>query len=137
MLPVVLNYWAVLVAGVAAVAIGMAWYSPMLFGKQWMMLEGRDPSAMQGMKFPLQSMLIQLVASLVTAYVLAHFAYVWGVASAAEALKLGFWVWLGFYAAVGIGAVLWSGKKWAWYFLMEAHSLVSVLVMALIVGLWR
>ena len=34
------NYWAILVSGVAAVVIGAVWYSPGVFGKAWMQLVG-------------------------------------------------------------------------------------------------
>lgn len=35
-----LNYWAVLVATFSAFVIGGLWYSPVLFDKKWMSLNG-------------------------------------------------------------------------------------------------
>ena len=39
----VINYWAVLASGVAAMVVGGIWYGP-LFGKMWMQGMGWDPN---------------------------------------------------------------------------------------------
>ena len=45
-----INYLAVLVAGVAAVAVGFLWYGPLLFAKPWMKLMGHTKETMEGAK---------------------------------------------------------------------------------------
>lgn len=131
-----LNYFAIVVAALAGMAIGAFWYSPMGFGKQWMRLRGQDPSVMDG-RMPKKEMLIQFVAILVLAYVLAAFASALSIPSALAALTFGFLVWLGFYATSLLDTVLWEKAPWSLYVLNAGYRLVSILVMALIIGLWR
>jgi hypothetical protein len=133
---VVVNYFAVIVAAVAAMAVGFVWYGP-LFGKQWMKLSGKDPESMKGMKFPVDKMIMQFVASLMTAFFLAEFAMWVGAGTLTGVLILAFWVWVGFYATTLLDSVLWEKAPWELYILNVAHRLVSLLVMALIIGAWR
>lgn len=132
-----LNYFAILVAALAAMVVGGLWYSPVLFGKRWMTLRGQDPTRMQGMSFPKKEMLIQFIASLITAYVLALFASALSMTTPAYAVLFGFWVWLGFYATTMLDPVLWEKGSWSLYILNASQRLVSILAMALIIGLWR
>ena len=40
LLDTAVNYMTVLAAAVASMAVGLLWYSPLLFGKPWMKLMG-------------------------------------------------------------------------------------------------
>lgn len=132
-----INYFAVLLSAVVAMAIGSLWYSPLGFGKLWMELRGQDPSRIGEMKFPAQSMLIQFLGSLVTAYVLALFIVAAGAADLHGALLVGFWAWLGFQATLLVHPVLWEGRSWQLYLLNASHQLVLLLCMSAVLGLWH
>jgi hypothetical protein len=132
-----INYFAVLLAAVLAMAIGAFWYSPLGFGKVWLRLRGQDPARMQGMKMPLQPMLIQFVGALITAYALAIFITATGAADLHGALLIGFWAWLGFQATLLVHRVLWEGESWRLFLLNASHQLVLLLVMSGLLGLWR
>ena len=41
------NYIAIVIAAVAAMAIGFLWYSPMILGKQWMQLKGLTENSLK------------------------------------------------------------------------------------------
>ena len=132
------NYLAVLAAAIASMVLGFLWFGP-LFGKQWTGLMGFDKKKMEEAKkkgMPPQTWIIMIVSSVVTAFVLAHFVKYVNAATVMDALQLGFWTWLGFFAAVMIGMVLWEGKPWKLYFLVVAYHLVNLLVMASILALW-
>ena len=133
-----INYLAVSVAAVVSMGLGALWYSPMLFGKQWMALSGLSSEKMDAMKAKgmTTGYAIGFVGSLVMAYVLAHFVQIAGATDISGALQLGFWVWLGFVATVMLGAVLWEGKSWNLYFLNAGYHLVSLLIMSSILTLW-
>ncbi len=130
------NYLAVIVAAIAAIVVGFLWYGP-LFGKQWMMLRGMDPTSMKGMKFPADKFAIQFIASLVTAFFIAEFAAWLGAGDLIGALLLGFWIWLGFFATTMLDPVLWEKSSWKLYLLNISQRLVSLLVMAAIIGMWQ
>ena len=128
------NYIAVLVAAVVSFVVGFAWYHPSVFGTMWMRLSSITPSmANAGKKNMMQSMVFGFVSTAITAYVLAHFATVWGAADGMSALQLGFWVWLGFQMPVNLGSVLWEQKSWNLFALNGAYWLVSTLVMAVVI----
>lgn len=132
-----INYLAILAAAIAAMALGALWYSPLLFGKQWTKLMGWGETMPESAKkSATKGYTIQFIASLVMMYVLAHFVFVWGAATASEALQLGFFVWLGFVAPVMIGPQLWEGKSWKLFAIGAGYQLVALLVAAEILTLW-
>ncbi|MDP3734714.1 MAG: DUF1761 domain-containing protein, partial [Nanoarchaeota archaeon] len=134
-----INYLAVLVAAIAQYALGALWYS-VLFGKQWMKLNGMekmDPKKMEEMKKGVMwSYAGGLVSSLVMAYVLAHFVDYTEAATAAAGAVAGFWIWLGFIATVTLGMVLWENKPFKLYLLNNAYNLLGLVIMGAILAVW-
>ena len=59
-----------------------------------------------------------------------------GLIGFAAGLKVGFLSWLGFIAPVTLGSVLWEGKSWRLWFLMNSYYLVALLVMGSILAFW-
>lgn len=136
MVEVAVNYWALIAAAVANMAIGMLWYGP-LFGGQWKRLTGITDESMKAMPLkPWQAMVGGLVISLIIAYVLLFFTVTW-VTTLSGALMAGFWIWLGFVATTQIGSFLWEGKPFSLFVLNTAYSLVAYGVMASILFLWQ
>jgi hypothetical protein len=136
---IAINLWAVLGAAVAAFLFGWAWHSPLLFVKPWMRLMGYRSmdDAMHGASVtPLQGMLLNAVATLVLAYVLAHFSLAWGVIDIMSALDLAFWVWLGFMVPIMLNGVLWERKSWALFCFNAVYQFVTIALMSIIIGLW-
>ena len=80
---------------------------------------------------------INFVATLVMAYVLAHFVAAWNTVDIGGALQLAFWTWLGFIATVMIGSILWEKKPVKLYLINVSFQLVSLAAMAVILTLWR
>lgn len=139
---ITINYWAVLVAGIANMVVGALWYGP-LFGKKWMHLMGFTKESMSNMKMSARAAYIGgFVTALIMAFVLAHDAYVWGEFFGTGgtfwfALQLAFWIWLGYVATTQAGSFLWEGKSWKLFCLNAAESLVAMIVMASILTFWR
>jgi hypothetical protein len=132
-----INYLAVVAAVVAALAVSSVWYSPFLFGKQWLELSGASPGAGAEAGMPAWKMLVELVRELVVAYVLARLVVLGGVSDWKGALSLGFWMWLGFPVAMLVGASLWDDKPWMLTVIHGGDWFVKMHVMAVIVGVWR
>lgn len=136
MVEIVVNYWAVLAAAIANMAIGMLWYGP-IFGKQWMAMTGITKESMKDMPLkPWQAMIGGLVTSLIIAYVLVFFTLTW-VSSLTEALMSTFWIWLGFVATTQLSGFLWEGKSFKLFVLNTAYSLIAYGVMTAILFLWQ
>lgn len=132
------NYLAVFFAAVSSMVVGSIWYSPDVFGKQWMKMTGHkaDPN------FPKSKMAWMygtvFVASLVTAYVLAHVTFLsnqfLGGDFLMSALSTAFWLWLGLTAARVYTHDTFEGRRKKLTLLTVSHELVTLLVMALIIG---
>lgn len=133
-----INLIAVLVAAVAAFVIAMAWYSQALFGKAWMQASGKSEADMKRAKEKGmgKTFIIQFVANVVMAYVLAYFVALVGAADFGAGVELAFWLWLGFMAPLMVSSVIWDEKPWKIFFICSGNQLVSLAVMAGILAIW-
>src|SRR5262245_5648183 len=131
------NYWAVLVAAIAAFVVGALWYSPLLFGEKYMAMRGMSPGAMADKAMPVGKVIGEFVRGLIIAYVLARFVVLLGVTDWMGAVQLGVWVWIGFQAMLLVGAVIHEDMPWQLYAIHAGDALVKTLLMSVIVGLWR
>src|SRR5437879_2721411 len=99
-----LNVWAVLVAAVSTMVVGFLWYSPMLFARPWMRLMGYDPDdkakIAEMKKSAGLSYAMSLVASVLSAAVLAKVIQIATVNTPLYGMKIGLAVWLGFVTTV-------------------------------------
>ena len=132
------NYWAVLLAGVSSMAVGAVWYARSVFGNQWIRLAkvkmNRNMTTMDNVRL----FGLTFLASLVMAYVLAHVTFLsndfFGGSFLSSALTTAFWLWLGFTAARFLTHDLFEGRPMKLTLLTAGNELVTVLVMALIIG---
>ncbi|MDB5162221.1 MAG: hypothetical protein JWM52_729 [Candidatus Saccharibacteria bacterium] len=134
-----INWIAVLVAAISTMVVGSLWYGP-LFGKVWARLAKvkKDPNFTAGKAAILYGG--ALLVSFVTAVVLAIFTtivadyfdtnYLW------SALWTGLILWAGFTAARITMHDSFEGRRKKLTLLSVSHELVTIEVMALIIGLW-
>ena len=147
-MPIVpINYLAVLVAAIVQMVLGFLWYGP-IFGKPWGKLMGWSPETMEAMKKDpkmkktmMRNYLIMAVGSLLMAWILDHaiiFASAYLLFSGVTAaVAVGFMNWLGFFAPVTVGPVLWEGKSWKLWFLNSGYYLVGLILMGIVLALWH
>jgi hypothetical protein len=133
-----INYWAVILATLSSMVIGSIWYTPKVFGDRWMRLAQVTPSGRAS--DAVVPIVVTLVVSFVTAWVLAgstsiawHFysgGYLW------NALVTSVVLWAGFTAARFITHDAFEGRSTSLTVLNIAHELVTVVVMAVLIGVW-
>jgi hypothetical protein len=134
------NTLAVILAAVSSMVVGSVWYMPATFGKAWMKLTGVKPdrSSMSGAQMGVMYGSV-FIASLLTAYILAHVTFLsnqyFKDSFLMDALSTAFWLWLGFTAARLYVHDTFENRSIKLTVLNAAHELVTVLVMALIIGL--
>lgn len=130
------NLWAVLLAGVSSMVIGMLYYSNGLFGKEWKKLAKIDEKRFQ--KEMGRVMPWVFVAALVTAYVVAYFTF----------LYFNFFQTSWLSAGVVTSLILWVGVSATTTFVHNSvdqrpskltaisagNRLLSILAMGLIIG---
>jgi uncharacterized protein DUF1761 len=132
--------WAVALAAVATMLVGFLWYSPLLFAKPWMHAMGYDPedksklAEMQKGAGVMYS--IALVASLVSAFVLAKILVGMTIASPLYGMKIGFAVWLAFVATVQLTDKLFGQRPTKLFLINTGYQLVCYVVMGAILGKW-
>ena len=136
-----INYWAVVLAAVSSMVVGALWYTPATFGKAWMKMTGVGMKEMRVARQPGKAAWMYgsvFVASLVMAFVLAHVTFLahkfFGNSYLNDALATAFWLWLGFTAARLYVHDTFEMRRKKLTLLNAAHELVTVLVMALIIG---
>ncbi len=133
------NYLAVLLAGVASMAVGFVWYT-VLFGKPWVKLMGFTAKSMEAAKKDMgKTYGISFVLGLLTAYVLSHVMTMsmnlFGYPPLMTGLTSAFWMWLGFVMPVQATDVLFGGKKWMLFAINTGYQLAALLAMGIVLAL--
>jgi len=132
------NIWAVLLATISSMVVGTVWYAKSVFGSYWIKAAGHDEEGMNtGSAGPI---IITVFVSFITAWVLA------GVAAIAQSFYHGSFLtntlltalilWAGFTAARMITHDVFDRRPWGLTMLNVAHELVTLEIMALIIGLF-
>ena len=130
------NLVAVVIAAVANMAIGFLWYSMSVFGKPWMKLLGLTKEDLEKAKREMGPKYgIMVVASLVMACILAGIVGLAGSNTLVGGAKVGFAVWLGFVATIGLNSYIFESKPINLYFINVGYYLVALVVQGVILAL--
>ncbi len=130
-----INYLAVGVAALAPIIIGALWYSPLLFGNLWLKAHGF--SAEQMRKTAGRAYVVSLFCYVMMAFVLAVLVSYAGVSTVLQGALLGFLVWIGFLATLGLTAHVFSEKPLSTYLIDAGFQLVYAVVMGVILAAWQ
>ena len=133
-----INYLAVLAAAVVIFMLGGLWYSPALFAKKWVALQGKTMEEMKASGGATASMYVQVfLCGLITAWVMAIVIGFLPSFSVVRGLKLAVICWLGFAAVTSYGTALFSSKPKELWLIDTSYNLVAFLAAAAIIGVWR
>lgn len=135
MLPVQVNILAVVVTAVVNMVVGSLWYSPLLFGKQWIKLSGMkmgDPNMPMWMSYG-----ATFVGALLMNYVLAYFSSFAFAYTPVEGAMVGMWAWLGFIATSSLSTVVFGGKPKGLYLIDNGYYLTVLLINGALLAWWR
>lgn len=147
MAPIVdLNWLAIIVAVIAAFAVGSVWYG-VLFAKPWQTAMGFTGSSAPNSSDMVRGSIINIIGTIITAIALAYLIgeyrpSAWG-ATGEEASPLlyglygGFFPWLGFVVPILLTGVAYERKSWTLFLINAGAQLAMFLVMALILAFWR
>lgn len=136
---VAINWWAVILAAVAAMIVGSVWYTPKVLGNRWMKLVGKKPKDLEKMGW--WPMGVAVIVSLLTAYILAHVTFLshtfFHNSYFEAAISTAFWLWLGLTAARIWLHDAFEGRPWQLTLMNALYELVSLEAMAVILGLMQ
>lgn len=132
-----INWLAVILATLSSMVVGSIWYAKPVFGKEWMKLVGMtDEKANKGAA---KAILVTLVVSFITAFVLAHVIFLsheyFNNSYLQDAVSTAFWLWLGLTAARFITHDAFEGRPTRLTVMNVAHEFVTLIVMGSIIGL--
>lgn len=131
-----INLWAVLLAGVSSMVIGMIYYSNQLFGKDWKKLAKIDEKRFQ--KEMPRNMPGMFVAALVTAYTVAFTTFLYhnffGNSWLAAGVTTSLMLWLGLSATTTFVHNAVDQRPMQLTAISVGNRLLSILAMGLIIG---
>jgi len=121
-------------AALTRMVIGALWYSPLLFLRAWQRVSGVSEAEMNaGIA---RAVVVDLIGSLIMAFVLLHAVKYAGAATAPQGMAVGFFNWLGFVAVVTIGTVTYLRKPFQLFLIQNGYLLLSLLAMGAILAVW-
>jgi len=129
-----INFFAVFAAAISMFMIGGMWYSPLLFGKQWLQALGKDESFLKsgnmGKIFGGSFLLALIMAFNLAGFVSGYESWTWGLIGGVLA-GLG-WV------AMSLGIIYLFERRSMKLFLINAgYIVVSFTLMGIILGVWK
>ena len=130
------NFLAILVAGIVNMAVGAMWYSPLMFGKQWMAMTGKTK---EDLKKGASAMpcLLMFLASLVIAITLSVVVYWMHLRGFGSGAWLGVKLWGGFCATTMLGDYLYERRSLQLYSLNALYYAVTFPIMGGLIAAWR
>ena len=134
-----MNFWPILVASIVAFAIGALWYSPILFGKEWMALNKMSASDVDAAKAKgvWKMYVSQFVITLISYSVLGFLVVSSGMWGASNGAFLGFFLWLGFVMPIGASGLFWEKKPFKLVLINVVGTLLTLVIGGAIIGAWK
>lgn len=132
------SYLAVFLAGLSSMVVGSIWYAKGVFGTTWARLAHVDLDREMKSGEIVKLMGTTFLISLVTAYVLAHLAFLsnnfFQNSFLQDALMTAFWVWLGFTALRFWTHDMFETRPGKLTLLSVSNEFITIMVMGLIIG---
>ena len=129
-----MNYWAIVVAALAAFVMSSLYYSPLLLGDVWRSV---DPGPTAGATPSVGKVVGEIIRTLIITYVLARLIALLGRDDWKSAVRLALWLWFGFSAMMWVGAIMWEKTLWQIAAIHSGDWLIKTVVITAILGLWR
>lgn len=133
-----INIWSILVASIVSFGIGALWYSPILFGKEWMSLSKISQSDIEntqnkGMfKYYFGQFIMTVLTFIVLGFAISNLD-----ANGRDGAMIGLLAWLGFALPMGISSLLWENKPFKLVMINTISILLNLVIGGAIIGAWR
>jgi hypothetical protein len=126
-----INLWAVLVAGLVHTALGLLWYTPSLFGKQWVELTKQE------MKPARKWIPAGIIGHQLIALVLGVVVYLANATTVLEGIAVGVLLWIGFIVTLEVGEVIWEKVPVKLIAIRIAYHFVAMGIAGALLAVWR
>lgn len=135
MMDVDVNFWAILVTGIASMVIGFVWYSKPVFGKAWMEAIGKTEDQLKKEAKPAMYVWA-LILALIEAWILAIVIGVWDAITLWEGVQIGFWMWVGFVLTTHSVNAMFDMAPMKKVWISLGYHLVYLIVGGAILAVW-
>ena len=130
------NWMSVLIASVAAFALGFLWYGP-VFGSMWMKALGRTKADIEKEKNKMGMMFaITFAGAVIEAFVLTKFIHYAGAYTLMDGAKTGLWAAIGFVGPTMLANYLYQGKSKQLFLIDFGYQSAVLLVMGAVLAYW-
>lgn len=134
-----LNWLGIVLAALSTMVVGGIWYAKPVFGRVWMKMVGlSDKDVESGAA---KALGVTLLISFISAYVLAHVAYIshefFKNSFLQDSLMTAFWLWLGLTAGRMVTHDLFERRPAKLTFMNIGNEFVTIMVMGLVIGLFK
>ncbi len=131
------NFLGVIAAMASSLVVGSIWYARAVFGTTWGKLAKVDLS--KNNTNVAKPIVITIVVSLITAYVVAHVAYLsnefFQNSFLQDSVTTAFWLWLGLTAARIVTHDVFEGRPAKLTLITVGNEFVTLMLMGLVIGL--
>jgi hypothetical protein len=121
---------------IATMVLGMVWFSPLLFAKQWMRLTKTSAQAVKNGAGP-EAYLVSILMNLLIAIVLCTVFSVMKVTDVKPAISLAFLFWAAFGAVPMLNHAMYDRTPRALVAIYAGYDLCNALIVALILVAFR
>ena len=127
-----LNWWAIIVATIAAFALGALWYGP-VFGKAWVAALGKTEDEIQPSPEPF---IVSAVAALVTCIVVAALMQGLQMTGLITGIVFGLITGVGFIATSMASDSAFCGWGWKLWGIQAGYRVTYSALMGGVIGIW-
>lgn len=136
MLPVEINYLAVLVCGIISMLVGAMWYGP-VFGKAWMNEVGYTKEDLKKDFNPAKMYGLAVVSHILMALVLAYLIALTNAATIMEGFRISISAWFGFIFLTMFINSLFARRTFRLVAIDSGYQLVNMILFGILLILWQ
>ena len=130
-----INYVAVIVAAILYWLLGALWFG-VVFGNQWMALEGFKPETLKTMNTTIPYV-VSMLLNLVIAFILALVCATQKADSLVKGAQTGILLGVGFVATTTLTTYLYEGRPMNLFLINTGYPVVGMALMGAVIGAWK
>jgi len=125
--------WAIIVATIIYMVVGMIWYADAFFGKEWRRLNKMTAKDLKGGMS--KTIIGGIILGLIISYFLACFMDASRSYTFMQGAALAFWFWLGFVATTLFAGFLWGKKPFKLFLIDAGCYLITYILMGGVIAI--
>ena len=126
-----INFWAVLVAWIIHILMGLIWFSSKLFGNEWSKLTGKE------LKPASQWIIPGFIGHLLMIFVLVILIKLTQSSDGMNGMFIGLFAWIGFIVPMETGELVWEKIQFRLFLIRIGNHFLGCAVSGFILGAWQ